>query len=394
VAKRLVGGLLAGCLVVACVAGLLLVAHPDVGAARPSSAAPASPSPSPTPTVAVLPPLYGGPSASPFEMVAGRRAWTNQAVALVAHPGEGGTPTVHLGAGYPLTWLSGHVQADGQDWDQVVWRSPSRHGEGWLPASAIALSDPGIPATAGLDALSLDLEDYAEAQAEKLGVGVFDADDGITYGYNEDHQYLMASSVKVAIMCTFLSQIEKQGREPTPHERSLLDSMIRFSSNDSAQDLWDQTGDQKAMRAFLKSAGITGITPASNYNGWGYSSASPLGMVSLLRALHEGTILTPEHRALALGLMSRITPEQQVGVGDSSPAGAKVAMKDGWYPVTDGSGWLMNSSGIVEVGDRTYILSVYTDRNRNLTVGKKIVRRVCYLVGVSMVAPEAAGEGR
>jgi beta-lactamase class A len=374
-------------LVVACAAGLALVTHTDAGAARPSSVASATPSP----TIAEPPKLYGGPSASPFEMIPGRRAWTNQAVALVAQPGDGGAPTVHLGAGYPLTWLSGHVSADGQDWDQVVWRSPSRHGEGWLPASAIALIDPGIPATAGLDALNLDLEAYAEAQGDKLGVAVFDVDSGITYGYMENRQYLMASSVKVSIMCTFLSQIEKQGRKPTSHESYLLDSMIRFSNNDSAQALWDQTGDQKAMRAFLKSAGITGITPASNYNGWGYSSASPLGMVALLRALHEGTILTPEHRALALGLMSRITPEQQVGVGDSSPPGAKVAMKDGWYPVTDGSGWLMNSSGIVEVGGRTYILSVYTDRNRNLTVGKKIVRQVCYLVGVSMVASGVSG---
>ena len=72
-----------------------------------------------------------------------------------------------------------------------------------------------------------------------------------------------------------------------------------------------------------------------------------------------------------------------IGVGDSSPAGATIAMKDGWYgPIDDPSGpWVVNSSGIVTLGAETYILSIYTDHDNGSGPGYTIVRHVAKSVG-------------
>jgi hypothetical protein len=110
-------------------------------------------------------------------------------------------------------------------------------------------------------------------------------------------------------------------------------------------------------------------------------------MVALLAMLHDGTVLNAAHRAFALNLMAHIDGAGQVGVGDSSPAGATVAFKDGWVKVDDPAGpWVVNSSGIVTLGAETYIISVYTDHDSTAAVGYQIVRHVCKVVGQRLMA--------
>ncbi len=99
-------------------------------------------------------------------------------------------------------------------------------------------------------------------------------------------------------------------------------------------------------------------------------------MVKLLTHLYDGSILTASDRQLALYLMEHIQSNQQAGVGDTAPSGATVAMKDGWVVGPDGL-WDMNSSGIVTVGQETYIISVYTQDQYSLENGQAIVRYVC-----------------
>ena len=54
-------------------------------------------------------------------------------------------------------------------------------------------------------------------------------------------------------------------------------------------------------------------------------------------------------------------------------------MKDGWLPGPDGQ-WAMNSSGIVMLGQETYIISVYTHEQNSLQDGQTIARHVCSTV--------------
>ena len=348
--------------------------------------------PSPTESL-TLPPATPTPTPAPTStrVPIQTKAWTSEAVVLREVASDAATVQVHLGADFPVTMTLEYTTIDGQQWQRVAWQTSGRSGAGWLPTASVTIEEPDGATTAGMDAFDDDLEDYLEKYGSRIGVEVLDVTRGISYSYNADKGFLAASSMKVPIMLTLLSQLEAKKREPTSSQLRLLTQMIEVSSNSAARTLYDQVGDKAGVTAYLKKIGVGGINPALPYNGFGYSLISPAGMVSLLEKLRTGAALNEAHTALALKLMSNITPHQRIGVGDNSPAGAKVAMKDGWVGVNDGSGTIvMNSSGIVTVGDETYIVAVYTDRDRNWAEGWTMARHVCKAVGRAMV-PTVAG---
>ncbi len=353
-------------------------AHPSTSVA-PGTSPDASPLPSASPT--------GSPDPTP---VAGQ-AWTARPVALADRASDEARPEVHLGSNFPITLTAKSATVDGDVWFEVTWKTPSRDGTGWLPASAVTTDRPENGATAGIDALDANLQTYLRALGTHAGVEVLDVSRGGTYTYNADLSFYVASSVKVPIMLTFLSQLEARHAEPSANDRWLLTTMIENSRNESATALYQAIGYQSGIAAFMKSVGISGLVPASNEVGeghsWGYSIIKPATMVALLAMLHDGTVLNAAHRAFALNLMAHIDGAGQVGVGDSSPAGATVAFKDGWVKVDDPAGpWVVNSSGIVTLGAETYIISVYTDHDSTAAVGYQIVRHVCKVVGQRLMA--------
>jgi beta-lactamase class A len=301
------------------------------------------------------------------------RAWTTAATALLAQPGAADGAVAHVGPAFPLSLTGDTAWVQGALWYAATWRGAA--AVAWLPAESVGLSDPGGgPATAAMDALAPDLAAYLDGLGDRVGVTVYDVSRGITYQYNGDGAFIVASSVKVPIMLALLTQLEAQQREPDDNEMSLLTTMIENSNNDSAQVLYEEIGDAPGLSAFMQSVGISGLSASSGT--WGWSTITPTAMVQLLARLQAGTILTAADRALALNLMENVESDEQVGVGTMAPAGATVALKDGWVNEPDGL-WAMNTSGIVTVGDETYIIAVYTGEGDTLDDGWAIAEHVC-----------------
>jgi beta-lactamase class A len=302
------------------------------------------------------------------------RAWTIATAALLAQPGAPpDTAVAHVGAAFPLTLTSETAWVGGTLWYGATWRGAV--AEAWLPAGAFTLSDPGAgTANAAIDALSPDLAFYLDGLGGRVGVAVYDVSGGVSYQYNGDAEFTVASSVKVPIMLALLTQLEAQQRAPNGDEMSLLTTMIENSNNDSAQALYEEIGDAPGLSAFMQHVGISGLSAASG--AWGWSTITPTAMTRLLTLLQGGKILTPADRALALNLMENIESDERVGVGTMAPPGATVALKDGWVNEPDGL-WAVNSSGIVTVGGETYIIAVYTGQGETLQDGWAITERVC-----------------
>ena len=248
---------------------------------------------------------------------------------VYATASDEGAAQVHLGANFPLTLTLKSTTVDGKAWAQVTWQTPGRHGTGWVEASALTMIQPSGRAMASFDALDTGLADYLTDYGTRVGVELLDVTRGVVYGHNADRPYVVASSMKVPIMLTLLTQLEAKGRGPNATELSLLTTMIENSNNNSATALYTEIGYQAGINAFMKKVGISGLTPQTPHVGWGFSTITPAAMVSLLELLHEGKILNATDRALALKLMEHIQADQRVGVGDSSPAGATIALKDG-----------------------------------------------------------------
>lgn len=306
----------------------------------------------------------------------GSTVWTAKDTALVPQPGAAAEGP-HLGANFALRLTGDARWLDGALWYAAAWHAGHAGGIGWVAAADVTHAPPaaGQVASAGFDVLSPELFAYLQQHGDAVGAMVYDITDDIYYGYNPHGQFTVASSVKVPIMLTFLTTTESQGREPSDGELALLTAMIEQSDNDAAQALWDESGGGLAVQAFLQAHDIADFSP-DLADGWGWSTISPAAMVTLLTLLNNGQVLTPGDRALALSLMSNVEPDQQIGVGDTAPAGASVALKDGWVPGPDGL-WVMNSSGIVTAGNATYIVSVYSQHLDTLEDGWEIVRHVC-----------------
>ena len=309
--------------------------------------------------------------------------WVQGDTTLLDGPNTG-QPVAHIGLNFPLTPLGDATWNAGMLWYHVQWSAPKHSDNGWVPATSVTLKSPSNgPAWASLDLLSPDLAAYLANLGGNVGVVAYDITRQRYYTYNANAQLMMASSMKVPIMLTFFDMIEQQGREPNDNEMELLTTMIENSDNDSASALYyDEIGGATGVANYLQKIGITGLTP--NADAWGYSEVTSQAMVNMLTLLYNGKILTANHRTLALSLMEQVESDQQVGVGDTAPQGATVAMKDGW--VTDDNNlWVVNSSGIVTVGQETYIIAVYTQGQAVLDDGQTIVRHVCSSVATQLI---------
>jgi beta-lactamase class A len=301
--------------------------------------------------------------------------WAQGNTTLLEGPGTG-QAVAHVRQQFPLTLLGQASWKAGQLWYHVHWTAAKQTGAGWAAASAITFRSPGnVAGWASFDVLSPALAAYLASIGSNVNTVVYDVTRQRYYTYHDTVQFIMGSSMKVPIMLTFLDMTEREGREPDDDDMNLLTTMIENSNNDSASELYyRRIGSAAGVASYLQRIGITGLDP--NPSAWGYSLVTPLAMVNLLTLLHEGKILTAHDRDLALYLMEHIELDQRVGTGDTAPPGATVAMKNGWLPGPDGL-WAMNTSGIVMVGQETYIISVYTHEQPSLNNGHAIVRHVC-----------------
>lgn len=307
-------------------------------------------------------------------------AWVLGDTAILNVPGTG-QPVAHIGKDFPLTLLGDKNWVAGVLWYHVQWSVPRSNNNltGWISTTALTFNSPGndIPATASFDVLSPDLSSYLTNLGPNVGVVAYDLTHQRSYTYNSSTPFISASSVKIPIMLTFLDSIEQQRREPTDDEMNLLATMIENSDNDSASALFSAVGGSAGITAYMQKIGVNGVT--TDASAWGYTTITPQAMVDLLTLLYKGKILTSDHRTLALNLMENVESDQQVGVGDTAPNNATVALKDGWVTGDDDL-WAMNSSGIVMEGDETYVISVYTQEQDTLGDGQNITHRVCNTV--------------
>jgi beta-lactamase class A len=229
--------------------------------------------------------------------------------------------------------------------------------------------------------LSTRLQDYLYNLDSAIGVTVYIPATDQYYLHNASQKFPMASSMKIPIMLTLLSQVEKQNRPLTDGEAQQLKAMIESSDNGAAESLYQEVGRASGVMNFLNSHGLSGIVPDSDT--WGTSTASSQAMVDLLSALSAGDLLSATGTAYALSLMQNIALDQRFGVGDTAPRGSIVSMKNGWLLLDQG--WAVNSSGIVQTPRITYILSVYTVGGASQEGSMRIIGTICRQIATTLV---------
>jgi Beta-lactamase enzyme family len=200
-----------------------------------------------------------------------------------------------------------------------------------------------------------------------------------------------ASVVKLDVLETLLFQ--HQGRSLSAADQSLASRMIEYSDNDAATALWDEAGGAADIRAFNAGAGLGDTSPSPcvecpgfPWPGWGLTTTVPADQIRLLHLLVDpGPLLTAEARTYVLGLMENVTPSERWGVSAGVPAGATVALKNGWLPLvgTD-SDWQVNSVGWVSGLGRDYLIAVLSTGNPTEQYGIDTIDGLSVLVWLAL----------
>jgi beta-lactamase class A len=188
------------------------------------------------------------------------------------------------------------------------------------------------------------LASVANASHGRIGVAAVDLSNGKGISVMGDQPFPMASTVKVAIVATFLEGVD-QGKfrlsdrypimMPTGARTSsgavlqrpgatysatqLIDMTIIHSNNHATDALLAAIGGPQAVDRWLRKAGVSGIridrdiatlvrddgmvNPATTIDL--RDSATPQAMASLLAGLYQGQWLSPGSRAVLMSAMSR-----------------------------------------------------------------------------------------
>jgi hypothetical protein len=229
--------------------------------------------------------------------------------------------------------------------------------------------DPAAAIVSGIGA-------YAAGRADDITVAVEDLHTGEIIQYRPGVVEHTASTLKVDILATLLTQAQAAGRPLTPEEQSLAVPMIEDSLDSAADTLWTQLG-PAAVGAFERQAGMTATVPATD-GVWGTTTTTALDRLAMVRTLVQPNgLLTDASRAYVLNLMEHITPSQDWGATGGVPAGVTVALKNG-FAIVDG--WQINTEGWVDGDGRDYLIGVLTDENASEQYGIDTVDAVSAIV--------------
>jgi hypothetical protein len=303
---------------------------------------------------------------APFEGSMGGTPLNDSVVGLAASPDGAGYWLVAADGG---VFTFGDAPFEGSD-AGTVQQAPAvgvagRAGGYWI-AYGISPGARMIPEIAA----------YVAGRADNVTVAVEDLMTGQIYQFRPGLVENTASTLKVDILATLLTQAQAAGRSLTPEEQNLAVPMIEESLDSAADTLWTQLG-PAAVGAFEREAGMTSTVPATD-GVWGTTTTTALDRLAMIRTVVEpNSLLTNASRTYILNLMENITPSQDWGATGGVPAGVTVALKNGFATI---DGWQINTTGWVDGDGRDYLIAVLTNGNASEQYGIDTVNAASAIV--------------
>ena len=195
--------------------------------------------------------------------------------------------------------------------------------------------------------------------------------------------YVSASLVKAMLLVAYLRGIGNRG--PDAGERASLDPMIKVSSNDAADTVYNRVGDA----ALYRLARLAGMR---NFSVAGYWANAHFSAEDQARFFNRIDRLVPKaSRGYARGLLSSIVSYQRWGFSRYSlAAGFKTFFKGGWRGT--GAGQLVHEAALFERGRTRVSMAVLTDGNPSQAYGQETLRgvaqRIFHRARASQETPE------
>jgi beta-lactamase class A len=176
----------------------------------------------------------------------------------------------------------------------------------------------------------------------EYGIAALDLTTGETIGFNANQPFPMASTMKIAVAATYLSEVDA-GRRSLDEAiagttaRMLMEAMLIHSDNHATDQLIATLGGPGAIDGWLHGHNLAGIrvdrTIAQLLGDRRdlhdiRDSSTPTAMLGLLRLLDSGAALRPESRQTLMDLMRRCATGSN-RIRGILPPGATVEHKTG-----------------------------------------------------------------
>ena len=188
----------------------------------------------------------------------------------------------------------------------------------WLSifAAAPALAQPSSPP---LQMLERQLAATAAENSGEYGIAALDLATGETVSVNGNTPFPMASTVKVAVAATYLSEVDA-GRRSLDDQvggvsaATLMNAMLTRSDNHATDQLLAMLGGPATVNLWLRNHNLHGIRMDRTIAQLladrrdlrdPRDSSTPLAMLRLLQLIDSGQALSPESHARLLDMMAR-----------------------------------------------------------------------------------------
>ena len=236
------------------------------------------------------------------------------------------------------------------------------------PAPAVTPSaSPKATTSQSAGPLGAQAQAYLAGRHGQVEADVYDLSTGQQWTLGQQAPQAEASIAKLEILEAVLHQRTVQRVVLSLTEQELTPPLIEQSDSAAATTLWEDVGGAKGMRAFDHQINLAHTSqsaclqcPGSSWPGWGLTTTTPQDQVTLLRQLVQPSgALDRNDQKYALHLLENVTPSQRWGVCGGVPAGATVALKNGWSSLdASNSDWQINSVGWVSGDGRNYLMAV------------------------------------
>jgi hypothetical protein len=245
---------------------------------------------------------------------------------------------------------------------------PPRQG-GACPSAGLLYSGQGsgqplppFPSTAAVAAAAR----FLAGRAGRTSFAILDSS-GRLSGLNVREHFETASVVKVMFLTAYLQRLAAANRRLDSYDRSLLYPMIHESNNEDASAVLGIVG-QEAVERVAREAGMQDYAPGVGW--WAYSQTSAGDQARFFAQLHS--LIPAGFYGYARELLSTIEPSQSWGVPPVARPDWQVYFKTGALP----SQGLFNEVALLQRGDVSFTLAVFTDGEPSMEYGEQTIAGV------------------
>jgi len=189
----------------------------------------------------------------------------------------------------------------------------------WLSALVAVPAAAATSPTPEMRGLETQLAALLANRPGDIGLAALDLDSGKMVSVRGDKAYPMASTVKVAVAAAYLSQVDAGRRSLNDRigslsARQLMEAMLIHSNNGATDILIRNLGGPATVQGWIDFHHLSGIRVnrtiaqllASRRDLFDIrDSATPEAMVTLLRQIDRGNVISPASRVYLLSVMRR-----------------------------------------------------------------------------------------